>query len=152
ALVTTPRRKASSGLAIRRGVARLGTCGLFAAWAHTAAAQSVAPGTAPSPSATTAPEPPAAATSTAPAFQPAPAAPPAAPAPSASVAGVRASWGTEPSQPGAPKPPPLHVEYVQYGAAIAAEMLLSSGAVCPSQQPTTGSPQAPCILGTGGGL
>jgi hypothetical protein len=45
-----------------------------------------------------------------------------------------------------PRPPPLHVEYVQYGVAITGEGLLSSGAVCPDDATT------PCILGGGGGL
>lgn len=45
-----------------------------------------------------------------------------------------------------PRPPPLHVEYIQYGVAIAGESLLSSGGSCPDGAPT------PCILGSGGGL
>ena len=46
-----------------------------------------------------------------------------------------------------PKPPPLHVDYVQYGVAIAAEINLSSGGSCPD-----GPNTRPCILGSGGGL
>jgi hypothetical protein len=45
-----------------------------------------------------------------------------------------------------PKPPPLHVEYLQYGVALAANARLASGATCPEDA------EAPCILGGGGGL
>jgi hypothetical protein len=45
-----------------------------------------------------------------------------------------------------PKPPPLHVEYAQYGVAFAVESVISPGATCPE------SSNAPCILGSGGGL
>lgn len=45
-----------------------------------------------------------------------------------------------------PKPPPLHVEYLQYGVAIAVNSRLASGATCPDEADT------PCILGGGGGL
>jgi hypothetical protein len=44
------------------------------------------------------------------------------------------------------RPPPLHVEYVQYGVAIVFENDINAGAVCSS----AGS--APCILGGAGGL
>lgn len=44
------------------------------------------------------------------------------------------------------RPPPLHVEYVQYGVAVAVEMNISAGATCPENVRT------PCILGSGGGL
>lgn len=43
-----------------------------------------------------------------------------------------------------PKPPPLHLEYAQYGVALVAEVNLDSGAACATP--------APCILGSGGGL
>ncbi len=49
-----------------------------------------------------------------------------------------------------PRPPPLHVEYAQYGVALAAEINLDAGAACPpSDQSGT---IVPCILGSGGGL
>lgn len=44
------------------------------------------------------------------------------------------------------RPPPLHVEYAQYGAAITSRLNMSSGAVCGS------TVKPPCILGGGGGL
>jgi opacity protein-like surface antigen len=50
----------------------------------------------------------------------------------------------------APKPPPLHVEYAQYGVAFAVESALSPGATCPPDTPTVKA--KPCILGSGGGL
>jgi hypothetical protein len=50
----------------------------------------------------------------------------------------------------APKPPPLHVEYAQYGVALTAEMLFDTGATCPETIGDT--KRAPCILGSGGGL
>ncbi|MSP24273.1 MAG: hypothetical protein EXR75_03725 [Myxococcales bacterium] len=43
-----------------------------------------------------------------------------------------------------PKPPPLYVEYVSYGAAFTAYVLADAGAGCPSS--------VPCIYGGGGGL
>jgi hypothetical protein len=43
-----------------------------------------------------------------------------------------------------PKPPPVHVDYLTYGAAITGDAMLSSGSVC--------SKGIPCILGSGGGL
>jgi hypothetical protein len=46
------------------------------------------------------------------------------------------------------RPPPLHVEYIQYGVAIVAETNLDPGPIC---QPQDGNP-APCILGGAGGL
>ena len=63
------------------------------------------------------------------AAQPAPAPPPPAPPPA----------------PERVRPPPLHVEYFQYGVAIVAETNLDPGPVCD----TAG---APCILGGAGGL
>lgn len=53
------------------------------------------------------------------------------------------------------RPPPLHVEYVQYGVALAVEMNVSTGATCPDPDvidPETGEKPKPCILGSGGGL
>lgn len=44
------------------------------------------------------------------------------------------------------RPPPLHVEYAQYGAAITSHINMSSGATCGS------AVKQPCILGSGGGL
>jgi len=44
------------------------------------------------------------------------------------------------------RPPPLHVEYVQYGVAIVFEKNINTGAVCSS------AANAPCILGGAGGL
>lgn len=48
------------------------------------------------------------------------------------------------------KPPPLHVEYAQYGVAFTVESALSPGATCPT--PTATVKPKPCILGSGGGL
>lgn len=45
------------------------------------------------------------------------------------------------------RPPPLHIEYIQYGVAIAAEVNLSAGGTCAEQN----SSSVPCILGSGGG-
>ncbi len=49
------------------------------------------------------------------------------------------------------RPPPLHVEYAQYGVAILALVNLDSGAMCGKSVHPLGA-QAPCILGSGGGL
>jgi hypothetical protein len=46
------------------------------------------------------------------------------------------------------RPPPLHVEYFQYGVAIVFENDINTGAVCRSGD----SANAPCILGGAGGL
>ena len=68
---------------------------------------------------------------------------------------ARAADAVAPVQPVAPpqsappdplRPPPLHVEYAQYGAAITSQINMSSGAVCGS------AVKQPCILGSGGGL
>jgi hypothetical protein len=56
----------------------------------------------------------------------------------------RASDGVPPAAVTSPKPPPLHVEYAQYGVALTAEMNIDAGAACTSAEP--------CILGSGGGL
>jgi hypothetical protein len=42
-------------------------------------------------------------------------------------------------------PPPSHVVYFQYGVAFTTEQVLAPGAICDS-------PNAPCILGSGGGI
>jgi hypothetical protein len=42
-------------------------------------------------------------------------------------------------------PSPLEVDYAQYGVAIAAELPVETGAICPAQA------TAPCIIGIGGG-
>ncbi|AKT39407.1 uncharacterized protein CMC5_035540 [Chondromyces crocatus] len=47
-----------------------------------------------------------------------------------------------------PRPPPLNVEYAQYGVALTAAINLSEGAACQEQQGAF----LPCILGSGGGL
>jgi hypothetical protein len=52
---------------------------------------------------------------------------------------------------GPTRPPPLHVEYAQYGVAIAATANLSSGATCDVEVAPM-APKPPCILGGGGGL
>lgn len=44
------------------------------------------------------------------------------------------------------RPPPLHVEYAQYGAAINSLLNISSGETCGA------TVRLPCILGSGGGL
>ncbi len=43
-----------------------------------------------------------------------------------------------------PKPPPLHVDYMSYGAGATADILADSGAGCRED--------TPCIFGNGGGL
>jgi hypothetical protein len=48
------------------------------------------------------------------------------------------------------RPPPLHVEYAQYGVGFATETVISPGATCPLASETI-KPK-PCILGSGGGL
>lgn len=88
--------------------------------------------------------------------EPTPAPPEAAPdAPRAEPAASPAPPPVEPTRepvpmasttPFQPKPPPLHVEYLQYGVALAANARLASGATCPENVDT------PCILGGGGGL
>jgi hypothetical protein len=65
--------------------------------------------------------------------------------PGGAAVDTSADAAVEPT-PFKPKPPPLHVEYLQYGVAIAANARLASGATCPDQADT------PCILGGGGGL
>ena len=75
---------------------------------------------------------------------PTPPAPSPAPAASASAATPESSEQRVPFDP--LRPPPLHVEYAQYGAAITSRFNMSSGAVCGA------SVKPPCILGGGGGL
>jgi hypothetical protein len=73
--------------------------------------------------------------------------PKSAPAPAATTADTLPAPATPVSEgaPAVAKPPPLHVEYVQVGVAIAAEINLSAGGTCPSDA------KVPCILGGGGG-
>jgi hypothetical protein len=62
----------------------------------------------------------------------------------------------------ATRPPPLHVEYAQYGVALTAEMNIDPGDACRDEQQDKGSSLSatggqraafePCILGSGGGL
>ncbi len=59
---------------------------------------------------------------------------------------LRASAPVPDAVPDASRPPPLHVEYIQYGVAIAAETNLDAGGTCPE------GAKVPCILGSGGGL
>ncbi len=49
-------------------------------------------------------------------------------------------------------PPPLHVEYAQYGVALLALVNLDSGAMCGDSVHSSIAGRAPCILGSGGGL
>ena len=55
------------------------------------------------------------------------------------------------SQADKPRPPPLHVEYAQYGIGFAVESVISAGATCPDPNTAPIKPK-PCILGSGGGL
>lgn len=48
-------------------------------------------------------------------------------------------------EPEAPRPPPLHIDYVTYGVAISGDFLVAAGATCRVDS-------VPCILGSGGGL
>jgi hypothetical protein len=72
-----------------------------------------------------------------PRHEPASAADPNAPRPSAALPAERTAGADEPS--------PLEVDYAQYGVAIAAELPLAPGGICPS------AAVAPCIIGLGGG-
>ena len=76
--------------------------------------------------------------------------PPASPASSAAPAPPPSSAAPAPPPPIVTidplRPPPLHVEYAQYGAAITSRLNMSSGAICGS------AVKPPCILGGGGGL
>jgi hypothetical protein len=61
----------------------------------------------------------------------------------------------EPQRRGADpiRPPPLHAAFAQYGVAINALVNAAPGAACgTSVRPASGSGEAPCILGSGGGL
>lgn len=88
-----------------------------------------------------------------------PAKPPASPPPTSqpSIAAQPApspsSASPAPSPPPRPlateaKPPPLHIDYAEYGVALTAETVFSSPATCPSSTANL----TPCILGSGGGL
>src|SRR5262245_33995861 len=52
------------------------------------------------------------------------------------------------------RPPPLHVDYAQYGIALTVNAGLNTGAVCGSSVKPAPPPgqENPCILGSGGGL
>ncbi|HEY4121860.1 MAG TPA: hypothetical protein VGM56_28535 [Byssovorax sp.] len=50
--------------------------------------------------------------------------------------------------PAEARPPPLHVDYAQYGVALTINADMSNGALCGSHV----TPQGPCIIGSGGGL
>ncbi len=43
-------------------------------------------------------------------------------------------------------PPPINVDYLQFGVAFVGDFALNPGPVCPAQA------KAPCVLGSGGGL
>jgi hypothetical protein len=73
-------------------------------------------------------------------------APPTTSSPGAAPAKAAPLAPAAEATPDSVRPPPLHVEYVQYGVAVAVEMNVSAGATCPEDA------QAPCILGSGGGL
>lgn len=49
----------------------------------------------------------------------------------------------------APKPPPLHIDYVSYGLAVTVDLMADAGGTC---RQSGGSEPVPCILGSGGGL
>jgi hypothetical protein len=70
-------------------------------------------------------------------------------APPSSDPGTVAVEDTDLARVGTPtsRPPPLNVEYLQYGVALAAELNASPGASCPE-----GPDVKPCIVGSGGGL
>lgn len=90
------------------------------------------------------------------------AAPPPGPetaaAPPPSTAGAeQARAGLPPAGPAAqapvldqPRPPPIRVEYAQYGLALTATINSSAGTTCSEARPQP--PPQPCILGSGGGL
>jgi len=72
--------------------------------------------------------------------------PPASPLPPSPLPPSFATAPRRETEDEAPRPPPLHVEYAQYGVAGVAEVSLENGATCPEGADT------PCILGSGGGL
>lgn len=78
--------------------------------------------------------------------EPAQAEAPATPPPTPTPAPAAPTAPAEPTTIDPLRPPPLHVEYAQYGAAITSRINMSSGAVCGAQV------KPPCILGGGGGL
>ncbi|WP_437959283.1 hypothetical protein WME76_06265 [Sorangium sp. So ce119] len=71
----------------------------------------------------------------------------ALPAPDAEAVSAQPLAPVKPRVELATRPPPLHVEYAQYGVALAAEISLDAGAACPRSGPLYS-----CILGSGGGL
>jgi hypothetical protein len=99
--------------------------------------------------------------------KPATPAAPAAPTPPPAAGTTDAAPGTtaaaptntaiepvEPERPAPPliqsRPPPLNVDYLQYGVALTAEFAMTPGASCPDESP--GTDVKPCIIGSGGGL
>ena len=46
----------------------------------------------------------------------------------------------------------MNVHYLHYGVAVVTENVASAGDVCPNTPRADGSPPAPCILGSGGGV
>ncbi len=70
---------------------------------------------------------------------------PSAPAPAVAARAEGPSPEARGAEVLAPKPPPLHIDYVSYGVAVTADILADSGATCDEDV-------APCILGSGGGL
>ncbi|MBI4699618.1 MAG: hypothetical protein HY744_00385 [Deltaproteobacteria bacterium] len=67
--------------------------------------------------------------------------------PASSAASTEAAPGAR-ARREQPKPPPVHVDYLSYGLAISADVLVASGATC-RESP---GDEVPCILGSGGGL
>jgi hypothetical protein len=78
---------------------------------------------------------------------------------SAALPGILLSWGTPSGAEDVPEPqltttnsafaiPQSRLEsgFIQYGAALTAELLASAGSICPS------GADAPCVVGSGGGL
>ncbi len=138
------------------------TSGALVALAGVAGAQGLTPPPGPPSGAITSPEPSRApgATGAADPFPglgpgppPATGEPPRPPAqPLTSVDGEAAEPPALKSDP--VRPPPLHVEYAQYGVALHALVNLDAGAMCGHGVTSPSSPTAPapCILGSGGGL
>ncbi len=89
---------------------------------------------------------PSAAAPAPPAAPPAPPPAPAPPAPAPTGLQGPANPFVITGTPGGSAPPPLHVEYAQYGVSILALMDINSGAMCAK------AALLPCILGSGGGL
>ncbi len=58
---------------------------------------------------------------------------------------ISVAQAAEPSDPPV-APPPINVDYLQYGVSFVADVVLNPGPVCPADA------KVPCILGSGGGL